>query len=39
MFELTDTFTYMVPVMLGVLVAETLANALEPKGIFDLCIE
>ena len=39
MFELTDTLTYVVPVMLGVLVARTVANALEPKGIYDLCIE
>ena len=39
MFELTDTLTYVVPVMIGVLVAKTLADALEPKGIYDLCIE
>lgn len=39
MFELTDTLTYVVPVMLAVLVAKTVANALEPKGIYDLCIE
>jgi hypothetical protein len=31
MFELTDTLTYTMPVMLGVLVAKTVADALEPK--------
>ncbi|KAI0358560.1 hypothetical protein OH77DRAFT_1494220 [Trametes cingulata] len=39
MFELTDTLTYAVPVMLSVLVAKTIADALEPKGIYDLVIE
>lgn len=39
MFELTDTLTYAVPVMLGVLVAKTVADALEPKGIYELVIE
>lgn len=39
MFELTDTLTYVVPVMLAVLVAKTVADALEPKGIYDLVIE
>lgn len=39
MFELTDTLTYTVPVMLSVLVAKTVADALEPKGIYDLVIE
>lgn len=39
MFELTDTLTYAVPVMLAVLVAKTVADALEPKGIYDLVIE
>ncbi|KAG1752982.1 chloride channel [Suillus lakei] len=38
-FELTDTLTYAVPVMLSVLVAKTVADALEPKGIYDLVIE
>ncbi|TBU33934.1 chloride channel [Dichomitus squalens] len=38
MFELTDTLTYAVPVMLAVLVAKTVADALEPKGIYDLVI-
>ncbi len=39
MFELTDTLTYAVPVMFSVLVAKTVADALEPKGIYDLVIE
>ncbi|CDO69130.1 hypothetical protein BN946_scf185042.g32 [Trametes cinnabarina] len=39
MFELTDTLTYAVPVMLSVLVAKTIADALEPKGIYDLVID
>lgn len=39
MFELTNTLTYVVPVMLSVLVAKTVADALEPKGIYDLVIE
>ncbi|KAI0245912.1 chloride channel [Lactifluus subvellereus] len=39
MFELTDTLTYAIPVMLAVLVAKTVADALEPKGIYDLVIE
>ena len=39
MFELTDTLTYAIPVMLSVLVAKTVADALEPKGIYDLVIE
>ncbi|KIJ18677.1 hypothetical protein PAXINDRAFT_70564 [Paxillus involutus ATCC 200175] len=39
MFELTDTLTYVLPVMLSVLVAKTVADALEPKGIYDLVIE
>jgi chloride channel 3/4/5 len=39
MFELTDTLTYAVPIMLAVLVAKTVADALEPKGIYDLVIE
>lgn len=38
-FELTNTLTYAVPVMLAVLVAKTVADALEPKGIYDLVIE
>jgi chloride channel 3/4/5 len=39
MFELTDTLTYVVPLMIAVLVAKTVADALEPKGIYDLVIE
>ncbi|KAH7097978.1 chloride channel [Auriculariales sp. MPI-PUGE-AT-0066] len=39
MFELTDTLTYVIPVMLGVLVAKTVADALEPRGIYDLVIQ
>ncbi|KAG9122291.1 hypothetical protein FRC07_001406 [Ceratobasidium sp. 392] len=39
MFELTGTLTYVIPVMLAVLVAKTVADALEPKGIYDLVIE
>ena len=39
MFELTDTLTYAAPVMLSVLVAKTVADALEPKGIYDLVID
>ncbi|KAJ7462373.1 chloride channel [Mycena galericulata] len=39
MFELTDSLTYTVPLMLSVLVAKTVADALEPKGIYDLVIE
>ncbi|TFK44756.1 voltage-gated chloride channel [Crucibulum laeve] len=39
MFELTNTLTYAVPVMLSVLVAKTVADALEPKGIYDLVID
>ena len=31
MFELTNTLTYTMPVMLGVLVAKTVANFLGPK--------
>ncbi|CAE7227768.1 unnamed protein product [Rhizoctonia solani] len=39
MFELTRTMTYVIPVMLSVLVAKTVADALEPKGIYDLVIQ
>lgn len=38
MFELTDTLTYVVPLMLAVLTSKTVADALEPKGIYDLVI-
>ncbi|KAG8904478.1 hypothetical protein FRB99_001690 [Tulasnella sp. 403] len=39
MFELTNSLAYVVPIMLSVLVAKTVADALEPKGIYDLVIE
>uniref|UniRef100_V5EIJ2 Chloride channel protein n=2 Tax=Kalmanozyma brasiliensis (strain GHG001) TaxID=1365824 RepID=V5EIJ2_KALBG len=39
MFELTGTLTYAVPVMLAILVAKTIADALEHKGIYDLVID
>ncbi|TDL24300.1 hypothetical protein BD410DRAFT_116394 [Rickenella mellea] len=39
MFELTDTLTYAVPVMLSILAAKTIADAIEPKGIYDLVID
>ncbi|WVN85875.1 uncharacterized protein L203_101027 [Cryptococcus depauperatus CBS 7841] len=38
-FELTSTLNYVVPVMIGVLVAKTLADGLEKKGIYDLVID
>jgi chloride channel 3/4/5 len=37
--ELTNTLNYVVPIMLAVLVAKTVADALEKKGIYDLVIE
>lgn len=37
--ELTGTLNYVVPVMLSVLVAKTVADGLEKKGIYDLVIE
>ena len=36
--ELTATLDYVVPVALTVLVAKTVADALEPDGIYDLVI-
>ncbi len=39
MFELTGTLTYSIPVMLSVLIARTIADGLEHKGIYDLVIE
>ena len=39
MLELTGTLNYVVPVMLAVLVAKTVADGLEKKGIYDLVIE
>jgi len=38
MFELTDSLTYALPVSLAVLVAKTIADRIEPKGIYDLVI-
>lgn len=37
--ELTGTLNYVVPVMLAVLVAKTVADGLEKRGIYDLVIE
>ncbi|GJJ06281.1 hypothetical protein Clacol_000472 [Clathrus columnatus] len=39
MCELTDTLTYVVPIVVGILISKTVADALQPKGIYDLCIE
>lgn len=39
MLEVTNSMNYVVPVMLAVLVAKTVADALEKKGIYDLVIE
>ncbi|KAJ7096255.1 clc channel [Mycena epipterygia] len=39
MFELTNSLDYTVPLMLSILVAKTVADALEPKGIYDLVID
>ena len=39
MFELTDILTYTMPVMLDVLVPKTVADSLEPKGIYELIME
>ena len=39
MMELTGTLNYVVPVMLSVLIAKTVADGLEKKGIYDLVIE
>ncbi|GMK55767.1 hypothetical protein CspeluHIS016_0208230 [Cutaneotrichosporon spelunceum] len=39
MFELTGTLNYVVPVMLAVLVAKTVADSLEKRGIYELVIE
>ncbi|GAA5887484.1 hypothetical protein JCM5296_002589 [Sporobolomyces johnsonii] len=38
-FELTGTLTYSVPTMFAVLVAKTVADAIEPRSIYDLVIE
>ncbi|EIW67300.1 hypothetical protein TREMEDRAFT_34025 [Tremella mesenterica DSM 1558] len=37
--ELTASLNYVVPIMLGVLVAKTVADGLEKKGIYDLVID
>lgn len=37
--ELTSSLNYVVPIMLAVLVAKTVADGLEKKGIYDLVIE
>lgn len=39
MFELTGTLTYSIPVMISVLVARTVADAIQHKGIYDLVID
>lgn len=39
MFELTGTLNYVAPVMLAVLVAKTVADSLEKRGIYELVIE
>jgi len=39
MFELTGTLNYVIPVMLAVLVAKTVADGLEKRGIYELVIE
>jgi len=38
MFELTDTLSYTIPVMVAVLCAKTTADALEEKGIYEIVI-
>ncbi|KAF5393443.1 hypothetical protein D9757_000639 [Collybiopsis confluens] len=39
MFELTDTLSYTIPIMIAVLCAKTTADALEGKGIYELVID
>ncbi|KAM0755539.1 hypothetical protein T439DRAFT_341321 [Meredithblackwellia eburnea MCA 4105] len=39
MFELTGTLSYTIPVMLSVLIAKTVGDAIEPRSIYDLVIE
>ncbi|KAJ3762431.1 chloride channel [Lentinula raphanica] len=39
MFELTDTLSYTIPIMIAVLCAKTTADALEEKGIYELVID
>ncbi|GAA5864466.1 hypothetical protein JCM3774_005137 [Rhodotorula dairenensis] len=38
-FELTGTLTWSLPTMLAVLLAKTVADAIEPRSIYDLVIE
>jgi chloride channel 3/4/5 len=37
--QLTGTLTYVTPVMLAVLFAKTVADAIETRSIYDLTIE
>ncbi|KAL7415855.1 chloride channel [Mrakia frigida] len=37
--ELTGSLTYVVPVSIAILVAKTVADSLEPRGIYDLVIQ
>lgn len=39
MFELTRTMNYVVPVMVSVLVAKTVADFIQPAGLYDCVIE
>lgn len=39
MVELTGSLNYVVPTMLSVLLAKTVADGLEKRGIYDLVIE
>ncbi|KIK67362.1 hypothetical protein GYMLUDRAFT_37467 [Collybiopsis luxurians FD-317 M1] len=39
MFELTDTLSYTIPIMIAVLCAKTTADALEERGIYELVID
>ena len=38
-FELTRTMNYVVPVMISVLVAKTVADFIQPTGLYDCVIE
>ncbi len=38
MFELTNSISYTIPVMLSVLVSKIVADAIEPRSIYDLTI-
>jgi chloride channel 3/4/5 len=37
--ELTNSLTYVVPISLAILTAKTVADSIEPRGIYDLVIE